>query len=82
MLDPKDKDGWQQEALGCRVKYTRIFRREIRGKIRWYAQVVMEGLPPTKGRKILQGAVGLDIGPSTIASFSLEQAKLNLSARQ
>ena len=76
MLDPKDKDGWQQEALGCRVKYTRILRREVRGKTRWYAQVVMEGLPPTKGRKISEGVVGLDIGPSTIASFSLEQANL------
>jgi len=76
MLDPKDKDGWQQEALACRVKYTRILRREVRGKTRWYAQVVMEGLPPTKGRKISEGVVGLDIGPSTIASFSLEQANL------
>jgi putative transposase len=76
MLDPKDKDGWQQEALACRVKYTRILRRKVRGKARWYAQIVMEGLPPTKGRVTGQGVVGLDIGPSTIASFSLEQAKL------
>src|ERR1700729_1542443 len=28
MLDRKDKDRWQQEALACRVKYTRILRRE------------------------------------------------------
>jgi putative transposase len=76
MLDRKDKDGWQQEALACRVKYTRILRREVRGKTRWYAQLVMEGLPPTKGRVTGQGVVGLDIGPSTIASFSLEQASL------
>jgi putative transposase len=76
MLDPKDKDGWQQEALGCQVKYTRILRQEVRGKTRWYAQIVMEGLAPTKGRKISEGVVGLDIGPSTIASFSLEQANL------
>jgi putative transposase len=76
MLDPKDKDGWQQEALACRVKYTRILRRKVRDKTRWYAQIVMEGSPPTKGRVIGQGVVGLDIGPSTIASFSLEQANL------
>ena len=76
MLDRKDKDRWQQEALACRVKYTRILRREVRGKTRWYAQLVMEGLLPTKGRVTGQGVVGLDIGPSTIASFSLEQASL------
>jgi putative transposase len=76
ILDPKIKDGWQQEALACRVKYTRILRRTIRGKARWYAQLVMEGLAPTKGRVTGQGVVGLDIGPSTIASFSLEQANL------
>ena len=76
MLDPKDKDQWQQEALACRVKYTRILRRQVGGKTRWYTQLVMEGLPPTKGRVTGQGMVGLDIGPSTIASFSLEQASL------
>ena len=76
MLDPKDKDQWQQEALACRVKYTRILRREVRGKTRWYTQLVMEGLPPTKGRLTGRRVVGLDIGPSTIASFSLGQASL------
>jgi putative transposase len=76
VLDPNDKNGWQQEALTPRVKYTRILRREVRGKTLWYAQIVMEGLPPTKGRVVGEGVVGLDIGPSTIASFSLEQAKL------
>jgi hypothetical protein len=50
MLDSKDKDQWQQEALACRVKYTRILRRQVGGKTRWYTQLVMEGLPPTKGR--------------------------------
>ena len=76
ILDPKDKHGWQKEALGCRVKYTRILRREVRGKALWYTQLVMEGCAPTKGRTAGEGMVGLDIGPSTIASFSLEQAKL------
>ena len=75
MLDPNDKGRWQQEALGRRVKYTRILRRKVRGKTR-YAQLVQEGLPPTKGRVTGQGVVGLDIGPSTIASFSMEQAIL------
>jgi putative transposase len=76
MLDPKDKHHWQKDALGCRVKYTRILRREVRGKTRWYAQLVMEGNTPTKGRSVVEGEVGLDIGPSTIATFSLEEANL------
>jgi putative transposase len=75
-LDPNDKNGWQREALACRVKYTRILRREVQGKTRWYAQMIMEGSPPAKGRVAGQGVVGLDIGPSAIASFSLEQANL------
>jgi hypothetical protein len=76
LLDPGDKGSWQKEALSSRVKYTRILRRTVRGQVRWYAQIVMEGVAPAKGRKISDGVVGLDIGPSTIASFSLEEAKL------
>jgi putative transposase len=76
MLDPKDKQSWQKDALQCRVKYTRILRREVRGKTRWYAQLIMEGVAPTKGRAVGEGVVGLDIGPSTIARFSLEEANL------
>ena len=45
MLDPKDKKGWQKDALSCPVKYTRIIKRD-----RWYAQLVMEGAAPTKDR--------------------------------
>ena len=76
LLDPHDKGSWQKEALNSRVKYTRILRRTVRGQVRWYAQIIMEGFAPTKGRKIGDGVVGLDLGPSTIASFSLEEANL------
>jgi putative transposase len=76
LLDPKDKHGWQRDALSNPVKYVRILKREFKSKTRWYAQLVLEGTPPTKGRKIGDGEVGLDIGPSNIASFSLEKAEL------
>jgi putative transposase len=76
VLDPRDKKGWQKESLSRRVKYTRILKREIRGKTLWYAQLILEGVPPTKGRTIGDGAVGLDLGPSSVASFSLEKAGL------
>jgi putative transposase len=76
LLDPRDKGSWQKEALNSRVKYTRILRRTVRGRVRWYAQIVIEGFAPTKDHKIGDGVVGLDIGPSTIASFSLGEARL------
>lgn len=77
MLDPRDRDGWQEEALLCRTKYVRILRRTIRGRVRWYAQLVQEGLAPRKDRLTTgEGVIGLDIGPSTIAAVSNTEATL------
>ena len=76
-LDPRDRDGWQAEALSRRVKYVRIVRRDLRGKTRWAAQLVCEGLPPVKARRpVADGVVGLDLGPSTIAAVSATDATL------
>ena len=69
MRDPYDADGFQAEALTRRIKYPRIIRRELRGRERWYAQLVLEGIAPER-RLTGSGAVGLDIGPSTIAMVS------------
>ena len=44
MLDPKDKRDWQREALAARTKYVRIIRREIKGRVRWFCQLVQEKL--------------------------------------
>jgi len=67
--DPHDKDGWQAEALARRVKYARVIRRELRGLWRWYLQLSLEGVAPQR-RLTGEGAVGLDIGPSTIGMYS------------
>jgi hypothetical protein len=75
MLDPKDKRGWQAEALSRRTKYVRVLRREINGRDRWFCQLVQEGEAP-RTRKTVAGEVGLDIGPSTIASVSADNATL------
>ncbi len=69
MLDPKDKRDWQREALAARTKYVRIIRREIKGRVRWFCQLVQEGLPPAT-HTTKDGTVGLDIGPSSIAVVS------------
>ena len=75
MLDPKDKRDWQREALAARTKYVRIIRREIKGRVRWFCQLVQEGLPPAT-HTTKDGTVGLDIGPSSIAAVSSDDAIL------
>src|SRR5580692_8563886 len=75
MLDPKDKRDWQREAIAARTKYVRIIRREIKGRVRWFCQLVQEGLPPAT-HTTKDGTVGLDIGPSSIAAVSSDDAIL------
>lgn len=75
---------YEAEMLSYRVKYVRILR--TRGKIRdrWYAQLSLEGKPAVKydsrtGRSkhpIGRGAVGLDIGPQTLAYAAANEANL------
>lgn len=74
-LDPKDKLGWQGIALEARTKYVRVNRRTIRGKTRWYAQLVQEGIAP-QVRPVGEGVVGYDLGPSTVAFVSDTDASL------
>lgn len=79
----RKNDEYTQLALQDRVKYCRIVRKEINGKIKWYVQLVMEGIPPKKINKdtgeihsIGQGNVGIDIGTQTIAISSKNDCKL------
>ena len=59
------------------MKYVRIVRRKIRGRNRFYAQLVNEGLPYQKPQNPIGNAiVGLDIGPSTIAFVTDNHADL------
>ena len=71
ILDPAN--AWQSEALKAKTKYCRIIRRDIRGRERWYVQLVQEGLTPLR-RETKRGVVGLDIGPSTIAAVAHSEA--------
>ena len=75
----KKKDIYAIEALKHKVKYVRLVRRTIRGKQRYFAQLIMDGIPPkTKnlhyGRK--NSRVGLDEGVSTIAVVSKKKVML------
>lgn len=80
----KNNDEYAEKAIQDRIKYCRIVRKLIRGKYKYYVQLVMEGIPPVKiskntgeiKRSIGLGNVGIDIGTQTIAISSEYDVKL------
>ena len=65
------RDPVHYHGLNSRIKYVRLVRRNFNGKIRYFAQLICEGKPLAKPQhKRQEGIVGLDIGPSTIATVS------------
>lgn len=68
-------DPYLDEALRGRVKFSRVLWRNINGKQRYFAQLTIEGKAPTTCESV-PGLGGLDIGPSTVASFSDSSAAL------
>jgi len=62
-------------GLSHRVKFCRIVKRIFNGKARFFVQLVLEGKPLNKFSSP-DNTVGLDIGPSTIAYVSDEQARI------
>lgn len=80
----KQNDIYAQMSLENRVKYCRILRKLIRGKYKYYVQLVIEGVPPMKINQetgeikhyIGDDRVGIDIGTQTIAICSNKDVKL------
>jgi len=70
-------DAVQAHGLERKIKYGRLVRRTVKGKERFYLQLVVEGVPYQK-EKNRQGAevVGIDVGPSTIAWVGESQVGL------
>lgn len=70
----KSNDEYAHLASMDKTKYVRVLKREVRGKIRYFIQLIQEGFPPTKrDRKTADDEtkrVGIDIGSSTIAICS------------
>ena len=77
-LKIKKNDTYGQLALMDNVKYVRVYPKTIRGKKRWFAQLVFKGCPPSKNRQYGDNSKvqGIDIGTSTIAVVSDEETKL------
>ena len=80
----KNNDIYAQMALDNKIKYCRIVKKFIRGKYKYYVQLVLDGIPPIKVNRetgeiknsIGCGNVGLDIGTQTIAISSIKEVKL------
>ncbi|AJA41474.1 transposase [Geobacillus virus E3] len=80
----KKNDIYAHIALQDRIKYCRIVRKLIRGKIKYYLQLILEGVPPKKINRQTgeikhprnNGTVGIDIGTQTIAVCSEKKVKL------
>lgn len=58
---------YHNECLKCRVKYSRIIRRMFPSGWQYYIHLILEGVPPKKNRRYGSGAVGIDLGTSTVA---------------
>ncbi|WP_043538443.1 hypothetical protein [Ruminococcus albus] len=74
---------YEQMCLSNRVKYVRIVRKTIKNKTKFYAQLVLEGVPPAKynpdgtfRHKLGIGRVGIDPGTSTMAVASPNQVRI------
>ena len=80
----RQNDVYAQESLLNEVKYCRLKREVVRGKYKFYTQLVFEGIPPVKYDKetgkirgrCRSGDVGLDIGIQTIAIASDKEVKI------
>ncbi len=87
-LEPRNE--YESEMLRQRVKYCRIVKKPGRNKPHWYVQLMLEGKPVIKVNKntgkllhpIGRGAVGIDIGPQTIAYVSEKEVALKELADQ
>ena len=80
----RQNDVYAQESLLNEIKYCRIKREIVKGKYKFYTQLVFEGIPPVKYDKetgeirgrCSKGDVGLDIGTQTIAIASDKEVKI------
>ena len=71
----KTLDERQKNCFKNRIKFCRVLKRYIRGKKRYFLQIVFEGIPETDFQ-IGEGEVGLDIGTPTVAISSDNEVKL------
>lgn len=67
---------YEVSALMNKICYVRITRKFVRGKFKYYMQLILEGRPYVKNHKIGNGTLGIDIGTQTIGYVGDNDAKL------
>jgi transposase len=75
LIPTEGRDKYLDEALQKPVKFARVVWKKLGSKTRFFVHLIVEGTPPNH-RKTTPGIGGLDIGPSTVASFSDVSATL------
>mgnify|MGYP001051354069 CR=1 FL=1 len=69
-VDKRKLTWYEEQALKQEIRYCRIKRIVIRGKDRYFLEIVLKGSVPIKGRTEASGTVGLDIGPQKLSLVS------------
>jgi len=65
-------------SLGSPIKFCRVVRKNIKGRQRWYIQLVCEGSPYVKPKnKLGEGVVGVDLNVSAAGIVSDQEASLS-----
>lgn len=72
----RENDTYAQQALQDKVKYCRIVRKTIRGKYKFYLQLVLDGIPPSKRNSYGDSRVGIDPSLRSIAYTSNKEVRL------
>ncbi len=86
ITDPDNE--FEAECLAYPIAYCRILREYIRGKRRYFIQIVFKGIKPEKRKKdgsfkhpLGKGDVGIDIGTSTVACASATEVYIDELAK-
>lgn len=75
---------YEYQAMQSEICYSRIVRKFVRNKYKYYVQIVFKGIPPLKvdtetgepKHTIGKGDVGIDIGTQTVAVSSQSDVKI------
>jgi hypothetical protein len=76
MLPSEKQDPYLHEALTRKTKYCRVLWRNVKGKRRWFVQLMQDGVAPAKHTAAEGSVVGIDVGPSTVAIVGDNSASL------
>jgi putative transposase len=72
-IDRKNWNWYEEEALKREIRYCRIKKSVIRGKDRYFLEIVLKGDVPVKRNEDATGVVGLDIGCQKVEAVTQNQ---------